>query len=141
MADSLTKAKHAEAEVAEESSDIFAKCAAYTDPREAERQGIYPYFIPIQPEAGPEVTINGRRMIMLGSNNYLGLTQDQRVIAAAHRAIDRYGSGCTGSRLMNGTLDLHNELEARLARYAQKEWALVFTTGFQTSLGTIAAFF
>jgi 8-amino-7-oxononanoate synthase len=101
--------------------------------------GCYPFFIPIESEAGPVVTIDGRKLVMLGSNNYLGLTQDPRVKEAAIKAIEKYGSGCTGSRLMNGTLDLHRKLEARLARFIQKEDALVFTTGFQTNLGVIAA--
>ncbi|MBX6770520.1 MAG: pyridoxal phosphate-dependent aminotransferase family protein [Chloroflexi bacterium] len=108
-------------------------------PRQAEAMGCYPFFIPIGSEAGPEVIIQGRRMVMLGSNNYLGLTQDPRVKEAAQRAIAKYGSGCTGSRLMNGTLDLHRELEQRLAHFMRKEDALVFTTGFQTNLGTISA--
>jgi len=120
-------------------ADLFAKCATLTKPREVEAIGCYPFFIPLESEAGPEVTIQGRRFVMLGSNNYLGLTQDPRVKDAARRAIDRYGSGCTGSRLMNGTLDLHRELEARLARFAQKDDSLVFTTGFQTNLGVISA--
>ncbi len=120
-------------------ADLFAKCATLTKPREVEAIGCYPFFIPLESEAGPEVTIQGRRFVMLGSNNYLGLTQDPRVKEAARRAIDRYGSGCTGSRLMNGTLDLHRELESRLARFAQKDDSLVFTTGFQTNLGVISA--
>lgn len=120
-------------------ADLFAKVHTLTKPRQAEAMGIYPFFIPLESEAGPEVTIEGRRMIMLGSNNYLGLTQDPRVKGAAIRAIERYGSGCTGSRLMNGTLDLHRNLEARLARFVQKDDSLAFTTGFQTNLGTISA--
>src|SRR5579883_3129755 len=120
-------------------ADLFAKCATLEKPRQAEAMGCYPFFIPIGSEAGPEVIIQGRRMVMLGSNNYLGLTQDPRVKEAAQRAIAKYGSGCTGSRLMNGTLDLHRELEQRLAHFMRKEDALVFTTGFQTNLGTISA--
>jgi 8-amino-7-oxononanoate synthase len=107
--------------------------------RQAETLGCYPYFIPLESEAGPEVIIGGRRLVMLGSNNYLGLTQHPYVKEAAIKAIERYGSGCTGSRLMNGTLDLHVELERRLAEFIGKESALCFTTGFQTNLGTIAA--
>ncbi|HEX5417471.1 MAG TPA: aminotransferase class I/II-fold pyridoxal phosphate-dependent enzyme [Chloroflexota bacterium] len=120
-------------------ADLFAKVLTLTKPRQAEAMGCYPFFIPLESEAGPEVTIDGRRMVMLGSNNYLGLTQDPRVKEAAIKAIERYGSGCTGSRLMNGTLDLHRNLEARLARFVQKEDALAFTTGFQTNLGAISA--
>ncbi|HLH73675.1 MAG TPA: aminotransferase class I/II-fold pyridoxal phosphate-dependent enzyme [Chloroflexota bacterium] len=120
-------------------ADLFAKCATLTKPREVEAMGCYPFFIPLESEAGPEVTIQGRRFVMLGSNNYLGLTQDPRVKEAARLAIDRYGSGCTGSRLMNGTLDLHRELESRLARFVLKDDTLVFTTGFQTNLGAITA--
>lgn len=120
-------------------ADLFAKCALLEKPRQAEAMGCYPFFIPLESEAGPEVIIQGRKMVMLGSNNYLGLTQDPRVKEAARQAITKYGSGCTGSRLMNGTLDLHRQLEARLARFARKEDALVFTTGFQTNLGTISA--
>jgi len=120
-------------------ADLFAKCETLTKPRQAEEMGCYPFFIPLESEAGPEVTIDGRRMVMLGSNNYLGLTQDKRVKEAAIAAIERYGSGCTGSRLMNGTLDLHRTLEARLASFVRKEDALAFTTGFQTNLGAISA--
>lgn len=120
-------------------ADLFAKCGALVKPRQAQEAGIYPFFIPLESEAGPEVIIQGKKMVMLGSNNYLGITQDPRVKEAATAAISRYGSGCTGSRLMNGTLDLHCELEARLARFAGKEDALVFTTGYQTNLGAISA--
>ena len=119
--------------------DLFAKTKAYTKPKMAEAFGIYPYFVPIESEAGPEVVINGETKVMLGSNNYLGLTQHPKVKEAARAAVERYGSGCTGSRLMNGTLDLHVELERRLANWMQRDAALVFTTGFQANLGTISA--
>jgi 8-amino-7-oxononanoate synthase len=119
--------------------DLFAKTKAYTKPKMAEAFGIYPYFVPIESEAGPEVIINGETKVMLGSNNYLGLTQHPKVKEAARAAVERYGSGCTGSRLMNGTLDLHVELERRLANWMQRDAALVFTTGFQANLGTISA--
>ncbi len=118
--------------------DLFDKCFAPSRTRQAEELGIYPYFVPIASDSGPEVTIDGRKVLMFGSNNYLGLTQDPRVREAAVRAIEDYGTSCTGSRLMNGTLDLHVELEERIARFAGKEAALVFTTGFQTNLGTIS---
>ena len=119
--------------------DLFERCRRFDKPKQAEAAGCYPYFIPIQSQTGPDVIIDGRRMIMLGSNNYLGLTQHPKVIEAAVRAVEKYGSGCTGSRLMNGTLDLHLELESRLAHFAKKEAALVFTTGYQVNLGCISA--
>lgn len=119
--------------------DLFEKCRRYTKPKEAEAAGCYPYFIPLQSDSGPEVTIDGRRVIMLGSNNYLGLTQHPKVREAAIKAVEDYGTGCTGSRLLNGTLDMHLELESRLAQFAKKEAALVFTTGYQVNLGTISA--
>ena len=120
--------------------DLFEKCRQFM-PRVAEHQekGLYPYFIPLESESGPDVVIGGRRVLMLGSNNYLGLTQHPAVKAAAKDAVDRYGSGCTGSRLLNGTLALHEELERRLAEFMHKEAALVFTTGYQANLGAISA--
>ncbi len=120
-------------------ADLFAKIALLTRPKAVEELGCYPFFIPLESEAGPEVVIDGRKLIMLGSNNYLGLTQDPRVKTAAIEAVEKYGSGCTGSRLMNGTLDLHRRLEHRLARFVQKGDAMTFTTGYQTNLGTISA--
>ncbi len=103
------------------------------------RQGWYPYFKAIDSGADTEVYIKGKKMIMIGSNNYLGLTQDERVKKAAIAAIEKYGSGCTGSRFLNGTLDIHEELERRLAEFMQTETALIFSTGFTTNQGTIAA--
>jgi 8-amino-7-oxononanoate synthase len=100
---------------------------------------LYPYFVPLASGSGPEVEVDGRTLLMFGSNNYLGLTQDPRVKAAAVAAIERYGTACTGSRLLNGTLDLHEELEARIAQFMGKPAALVFTTGFQANLGLVAA--
>lgn len=120
-------------------ADLFTKCYAYVRHKEAEAVGLYPYFKPIESGAGPEVVIKGRKMIMIGSNNYLGLTQHPKVREAARKAIDKYGSGCTGSRFLNGTLDIHEELEIRLARFVGKAKALCFSTGFQTNLGTISA--
>jgi 8-amino-7-oxononanoate synthase len=99
---------------------------------------VYTFFRVIESAQDPEVTLDGRRMIMLGSNNYLGLTNDPRVKEAAVDAIRRYGSGCAGSRFLNGTLDLHVRLEARLAAFMRKEAAVVFATGFQVNLGAIA---
>ena len=100
--------------------------------------GIYPYFRCIQSCQNPEVTLEGRTFIMLGSNNYLGLVSDKRVIEAARAAAHRYGTGCAGSRLLNGTLDIHEELESRLAEFVSKEAALLYSTGFQANLGAIA---
>jgi 8-amino-7-oxononanoate synthase len=119
--------------------DPFEKCQ--TDPRVTRVRALrlYPYFVPLTSESGPEVHVDGRSVLMFGSNNYLGLTQHPRVKAAAVSAVEKYGTGCTGSRLLNGTLDLHEELEARIARFIGKESALTFTTGFQANLGTIAA--
>ena len=119
--------------------DLFDKVGKLTKPREAQMAGIYPFFTAIESPSGPEVVIDGRPMLMLGSNNYLGLTQHPHVVDAARQAVDRYGTGCTGSRLLNGTLVLHEELESRLARYMKKEAALVFTTGYQVNLGVIAS--
>jgi len=118
--------------------DIFEKCFRYTAAREAKRAGYYPYFQAIESGQGSEVTIRGKRMIMIGSNNYLGLTSHPKLQEAAIAAVKKYGSGCTGSRFLNGTLDIHEELEAKLAEFMRKEAALVFSTGFQTNLGTIS---
>lgn len=119
-------------------ADLFDKCYKFTRAREVQEQGWYPYFKPIESGAGAEVWVDGRKMIMIGSNNYLGLTQDPRLVEAAKKAVEQYGSGCTGSRFLNGTLPLHVELEEKLAEYMGRESALVFSTGFQTNLGTIS---
>ncbi|HVP37440.1 MAG TPA: pyridoxal phosphate-dependent aminotransferase family protein [Terriglobales bacterium] len=119
--------------------ELFEKCRKFTEARKVIASGYYPYFIPISSEQDTKVTIKGKEMIMIGSNNYLGLTSHPQVKQAAIDAIKRYGSGCTGSRFLNGTLDIHEELERRLAQFMQKEAALVFSTGFQTNLGTISA--
>jgi 8-amino-7-oxononanoate synthase len=100
--------------------------------------GYYPYFRPISSALGDEVVVHGMDMIMIGSNNYLGLVNDPRVKEAAIAATRKYGSGCTGSRFLNGTLDLHEELEERLAKFMKRDAALVFSTGFQTNLGAIS---
>jgi 8-amino-7-oxononanoate synthase len=118
--------------------DIFDKCANYTDARAAQAAGLYPYFLPLEDTEGTEVTIGGRRVLMIGSNNYLGLTTDPRVRQAAIEATRRYGTSCTGSRFLNGTLALHQELERRLAAFVGKDAALVFSTGFQVNLGVIS---
>lgn len=119
--------------------DLFQKCYEFTIAKEAMREGYYPYFIPLDDTEGTEVTIAGRRLIMIGSNNYLGLTTHPKVREAAIEAVKRYGTSCTGSRFLNGTLHLHIELEQKLANLVGKEAALVFSTGFQVNLGTISA--
>jgi len=119
--------------------DLFEKCFRYTDPDDVMALGVYPYFRPVQSAPGNEVVVDGRKCIMIGSNNYLGLVNDDRVKEAAAEATRKYGSGCTGSRFLNGTLDLHLELEERLARFMKKDRALVFSTGFQTNLGAISS--
>ncbi len=118
--------------------DLFQKCRNFTRAQEAISEGWYPYFKAIESGADVEVMIKGKKLIMAGSNNYLGLTQDPRVKEAAAKALDKFGAGCTGSRFLNGTLELHEELEHRLAKYMKREAALVFSTGFQTNLGVIA---
>jgi len=119
--------------------DIFAKCYDFTIAKEAMALGIYPYFIPMAENEGTEVVFDGKRLIMCGSNNYLGLTTDPRVKKAACEAIERFGTSCTGSRFLNGTLALHEQLEKELAEWVGKEAALVFSTGMQTNLGSISA--
>jgi 8-amino-7-oxononanoate synthase len=122
--------------------DLFWKVRA--DPRRAdvelaERVHAFPYFVPVGSPLGREVVVDGRRRLMFGSNNYLGLADDPRLVEAAKQATERYGTGCTGSRLMNGTLELHLELEAQLAEWMQREAALVFSAGYLANLATIAA--
>jgi len=119
-------------------SDLFEKAYKFTAAREVMALGIYPYFHPVQSALGNEVVIDGKRCIMVGSNNYLGLVDHPKVKEAAAKASMKYGSGCTGSRFLNGTLDLHLELEDRLAKFMKKEKVLVFSTGFQTNLGVIS---
>lgn len=119
-------------------ADIFEKCYAFTRDTEAIASGIYPYFKAISTLDGPHVTIGDKDMIMVGSNNYLGLTTHPKVREAAMKALDKFGTSCSGSRFLNGTLDLHEELEASLARFIGKEAAQVFSTGFQTNQGVIA---
>lgn len=119
--------------------DIFAKCLEFTQAREAMAAGIYPYFIPLTENEGSEAVFRGHRLIMCGSNNYLGLTTHPKVRQAAQDAISRYGTSCTGSRFLNGTLEMHEQLESELAQWVGKEAALVFSTGMQVNLGTISA--
>jgi 8-amino-7-oxononanoate synthase len=119
--------------------DIFQKCFDFDLDRKAMERGLYPYFQPLDGTEGTEVTVNGRRVLMIGSNNYLGLTTHPKVKAAAIKAIEEFGPSCTGSRFLNGTLKIHHELEARLAAFMGKESALVFSTGMQTNLGAISS--
>jgi 8-amino-7-oxononanoate synthase len=121
------------------STDIFEKCAKFTRAKELIAVGLYPYFRVIESAQDPEVVIDGKRMIMVGSNNYLGLTNHPKVKEAALNAVKKYGSGCAGSRFLNGTLTIHVELEEKLARFIGKDSALVFSTGFQVNLGVISA--
>ena len=118
--------------------DLFAK---YKNPllEMARKEGIYPYFHELQSRQAPEVVMEGHRIIMLGSNNYLGLTENENVIQAGIKALEKYGSGCSGSRFLNGTLDLHKELEKEIAEFLHKEDAVTFSTGFQSNLGIISA--
>jgi 8-amino-7-oxononanoate synthase len=117
--------------------DLFEKCRTFTRADEIKAMGFYPYFRPIEENEGPVVTIEGRKVIMAGSNNYHGLTADHRVKEAAQKAVEKYGTGCSGSRYLTGTLDLHNELEEKLAAFMQKEACLLFSTGYQTAQGII----
>lgn len=119
--------------------DIFEKTKDFTRAREAQAMGFYPFFIPFEDSEGTVVRYEGREIIMIGSNNYLGLTTHPKVREAAKKAIDDFGTSCTGSRFMNGTLKMHRELEERLANFIGKESVLVFSTGYQTNLGTISA--
>jgi 8-amino-7-oxononanoate synthase len=118
---------------------LLEKCFQFTKADELMAIGMYPYFRVIDSAQDTEVYIGGKRMLMLGSNSYAGLTNDPRIKAAAIRAIEKYGTGCAGSRFLNGTLDIHIELEEKLAEFVGKEAALCFTTGFQVNLGTISA--
>jgi len=118
--------------------DIFDKCYNFTDAEEVKEMGIYPYFRAISSGQDTEVMVDGKKMIMIGSNNYLGLTSHPKVKEAALEAVKKYGSGCSGSRFLNGTLVIHEELERKLAEFMRKEAAQVFSTGFLTNLGTIS---
>ncbi len=119
--------------------DLFDKCSTYTAAKEAMAAGLYPYFRAIESAQEPEVIVDGRKMIMLGSNNYLGLTNHPKVKEAAIAAVKQYGSGCAGSRFLNGTLDIHVKLEDKLASFFRKEAALTFSTGYMTNLGIISS--
>ncbi|MGE5681416.1 MAG: aminotransferase class I/II-fold pyridoxal phosphate-dependent enzyme [Bacillota bacterium] len=117
--------------------DLFTKCFDFTRADEVKAAGLYPYFRPIEENEGPVVQIEGKKVIMAGSNNYLGLTADPRVKEAAIKAVEKYGTGCSGSRYLTGTIDLHVELEDKLAKFFGKEACLLFSTGYQTAQGVI----
>ena len=119
--------------------DLFDKCYSFMDAKNIQAMGIYPYFHPLKSAPGDEVIVDGKKCIMIGSNNYLGLVNHPKVKEAAAAAALKFGSGCTGSRFLNGTLDLHIELEHRLAKFMKKDAALIFSTGFQTNLGAISS--
>lgn len=119
--------------------DIFDKCYEPSLAKQVREQGIYPYFHALQSRQDKEVVMEGKRRIMLGSNNYLGLTTQPEVIEAGVKALEKYGTGCSGSRFLNGTLQMHLELEEELAQFLNKEAAMTFSTGFQSNLGIISA--
>ena len=119
--------------------DIFEKCYDFTTAKEAIEAGFYPYFIPLTGNEGTESDYQGHRLIMCGSNNYLGLTTHPKVRQAAIDAINTFGTSCTGSRFLNGTLEMHEQLERELAEWVGKEAALIFSTGMQVNLGVISA--
>ena len=119
--------------------DLFKKCRDYTLTKDLKREGLYPYFHRLETRQAPEVMMEGKKIIMIGSNNYLGLTSNPEVIAAAKEAVEKYGSGCSGSRFLNGTLDAHVLLEKELAEFIGTEDAVTFSTGFQSNLGIISA--
>ena len=119
--------------------DIFEKCYSFTEAKDAIASGLYPYFHALHTAQDTEVVMDGRRIIMIGSNNYMGLTNDSRTKKAAVEALEQYGTGCSGSRFLNGTLVLHEKLEAELAEFFSKDAAITFSTGFQTNLGAITS--
>jgi len=122
-----------------ENRDLFAKCGAFKRHKVAKEYGVYPFFRPLDDSEGSRVLIEGVPRIMLGSNNYLGLTHHPEVVAAAKDALDRFGTGCTGSRMLNGTLNLHMQLEEELATFLGKESVLLWSTGFMSNSGSIGA--
>jgi len=119
---------------------LVQRTEAYTDPQQIKDLGLYPYFRVIESDQDTEVTMNGRKVLMFGSNSYLGLTNHPKVKEAAKAAIDKYGTGCAGSRFLNGTLDLHLQLERKLADFVGKEEAIVYSTGFQVNVGVVPTF-
>ncbi|MBL0739640.1 serine palmitoyltransferase [Chryseolinea lacunae] len=118
---------------------LQARIAHFTAAKEAREKGIYPYFRPISSAQDTEVIIDGKRVLMFGSNSYLGLTNHPRIKEASQKAIEKYGTGCAGSRFLNGTLDIHIELENRIAAFTRKPAALIFSTGFQVNLGVMSS--
>ena len=119
--------------------DLFKKCESLEKVKTAKQLGVYPYFHTLNSKQGPQVIMEGKDMIMIGSNNYLGLTSHPEVIEAGIKALEKYGSGCSGSRFLNGTLDAHLALEKELAEFLKKEDVVTFSTGFQSNLGIISA--
>jgi len=118
---------------------LLQRVASFKEPSIIREMGIYPYFRTIQSGQGTEVILNNKKVLMFGSNSYLGLTNHPKIIAAAKRATDKYGTGCAGSRFLNGTLDIHIELEQKLAAYSGKQAAILFSTGFQANLGVLSS--
>src|SRR5574344_1424368 len=114
---------------------LQAKLSKYIEPQKAKAAGIYPYFRKIESEQDTEVIIDGKKVLMFGSNSYMGLTNHPKVIEAAVAATKKYGTGCAGSRFLNGTLDIHIALEDRLAKFVGKDEAIIYSTGFQVNLG------
>ena len=117
---------------------LQAKLVKYDAPQKAKALGVYPYFRKIESDQDTEVLINGKKVLMFGSNSYLGLTNHPKIKEAAIAATKKYGTGCAGSRFLNGTLDIHEELEHRLARFVGKEEAIIYSTGFQVNLGVVS---
>ena len=117
---------------------LYDRVASFTDAKQIKEKGLYPYFRSIESAQDTEVVINGKKVLMFGSNSYLGLTNHPEIKTASKNAIDKYGTGCAGSRFLNGSLDIHLELEQRLADYVGKEAAVLFSTGFQVNLGVIS---
>ncbi|MFD2742475.1 MULTISPECIES: serine palmitoyltransferase [Sphingobacterium] len=117
---------------------LSGRISQFTEVNYLKAKGLYAFFRPIQSRQDTEVIIDGKRVLMFGSNSYLGLTTDQRIVEAGQLALEKYGSGCAGSRFLNGTLDIHIELEERLASYVGKEAAILFSTGFQSNLGPLS---
>ncbi len=122
----------------EKGSGLLSKCFSYNAPDQAKDLGIYPFFREIEDTDGCRVVVNGKKIISVSTNNYLGLTKDPRVIEAGQKALEKFGAGCTGSRFLNGTLSLHNKLEKEIANFLNREDAIVMSTGFQANQGTIS---
>lgn len=120
-------------------TDLFEKCRTWDEAKRIQEAGLYPFFRPIEKTSGSSVVTHGKRRVMIGSNNYLGLTHHPRVVESAKRAIEQYGTGCTGSRFLNGNLVIHEELERELAKFIGKEAALVFATGFLSNQGSLSS--